>query len=271
VKSIFRSLRANPAMTLKAIETLPYLVQGLAFGKKANFRNENQVADKHAAGPNPVTAIFESGWEGPEVCKWKHYFDIYHRHLSRFVDRDVHVLVIGTSGGGSLLMWKQYFGTKAKFLGVTIDETCRAFEDDRTKVFIGDPADRSFWAEFKKNAPLIDIVIDDGGHLSSQQLVAMEEILPHIRPGGVYLCEDIHHRTNDFAAYLQGVSDSLNELQIRKTVASVEAPRSASSTFQAAIDSIHLYPFLAVVEKCERPVLEFVAFRSKGRSVPPSG
>ena len=57
--------------------------------------------------------------------------------------------------------------------------------DERTKIFIGDQADRSFWAEVRQTAPLIDIVIDDGGHLPEQQLVTLEELLPHVRPGGV--------------------------------------------------------------------------------------
>jgi len=121
------------------------------------------------------------------------------------------VLEIGIYSGGSLLMWKEYFGENAKIYGVDIHESCRAFEDERTKVFIGDQADRSFWADVKKTAPFIDIVIDDGGHLPEQQLVTLEELLPHVRPGGVYFCEDIHHNFNDFAAYIQGLSDNLNE------------------------------------------------------------
>ena len=61
-------------------------------------------------------------------------------------------------------MWKEYFGKNAKIYGVDIHEACRAFADERTQIFIGDQADRSFWAEVKHIAPSIDIVIDDGGH-----------------------------------------------------------------------------------------------------------
>jgi hypothetical protein len=73
-----------------------------------------------------------------------------------------------------------------------------------------------------------------------------------MRPGGVYVCEDIHRRFNGFAAYVQGLSDNLNEFSMRQGTV-------APSTFQAAINSIHLYPFVAVIEKCDRPVHEFVA------------
>jgi len=72
------------------------------------------------------------------------------------------------------------------------------------------PIDRSGRTS-RKTVPLVDIVIDDGGHLPEQQLVTLEELLPHVRPGGVYFCEDIHYNFNDFAAYVQGLSDNLNE------------------------------------------------------------
>ena len=41
-------------------------------------------------------------------------------------------------------MWKEYFGENAKIYGVDIHESGRAFEDERTKVFIGDQAPKQF-------------------------------------------------------------------------------------------------------------------------------
>ena len=75
-----------------------------------------------------------------------------------------------------------------------------------------------------------------------------------MRPGGVYFCEDIHKQFNLFAAYVQGLSDNLNEYH-----PVYEEHSSTPSKFQAAINSIHLYPFAAVIEKSERPVREFIA------------
>jgi SAM-dependent methyltransferase len=238
---------------------MPYTIRGIKFELAAMFSNGNQMVDKEPPAPNQLAAFFESHKEGPGICKWRHYFDIYHRHFSRFVGREVHVLEVGIYSGGSLLMWKEYFGENAKIYGVDINESCRAYEDDRTKVFIGDQADRSFWAEVKKTAPLIDIVIDDGGHLPEQQLVTLEEMLPHIRPGGVYLSEDIWQKFNAFAAYVQGLSDKLNEFCALDVESPVDAMHSAPSTFQAAINSIHVYPFVTIIEKYKQPVHDFVA------------
>jgi hypothetical protein len=66
--------------------------------------------------------------------------------------------------------------------------------------------------------------------------------------------EIIHRNFNDFAAYVQGLSDNLNEFS-RYNVGN--PPRGAHitpSAFQAAINSIHLYPFAAVIEKCDAPI-----------------
>jgi hypothetical protein len=253
VKGLFRSVVTSPELSARAADALPYAVRGMQFGRV--FSDETQLAERNSEPSNPLLSYFESHQEGPGIWKWKHYFDAYHRHFSRFVGREVHVLEVGIYSGGSLPMWRQYFGKHAYVYGVDIHPACRAYEDERTKVFIGDQADRSFWAELRRAAPIIDIVIDDGGHLPEQQLVTLEEMLPHMRPGGVYFCEDIHNQFNLFAAYVQGLSDNLNEYHR----SNVDAAHSVPSRFQTAINSIHLYPFAAVIEKCERPVQDFVA------------
>ncbi len=137
---------------------------------------------------NPLRMFFEAHKKGHGIWKWSHYFEIYHRHFSRFRGQEAHVLEIGIYSGGSLEMWKDYFGTACRIYGVDIEPACKAYEDNTVKVCIGNQADRSFWQRFKREAPNIDIVIDDGGHLPEQQIAAFEELLPHLRPGGVYLC-----------------------------------------------------------------------------------
>ena len=64
---------------------------------------------------------------GHVVNKWKHYFEIYDRHLSRFRDREITVLEIGVAGGGSLEIWRKYFGPKAKIVGLDINPDCSRF------------------------------------------------------------------------------------------------------------------------------------------------
>jgi cephalosporin hydroxylase len=75
--------------------------------------------------------------------KWVHYFDIYERHLARFRGKAPVMIEIGVAGGGSLAMWKEYFGPGSHIIGIDHNPQCKAHEDDGIEVFIGsqdDPA-----------------------------------------------------------------------------------------------------------------------------------
>jgi hypothetical protein len=208
--------------------------------------------------PNPLADYFRAHKTGPGIWKWEHYFDIYHRHFARFRDREVHVLEIGIYSGGSLNMWQQYFGTECRIYGVDIEPACRTYESDRVRVFIGDQQDRAFWQMFKKEVPRVDIVIDDGGHQVEQQIATLEELLPHLQPGGVFLCEDLYGPYNRFACYVGGLA-----LQLNPAVLTSEDPDKRQavvkpSAFQSAIHSVHCYPYVTVIEKHEQSTSEFV-------------
>src|SRR4051794_39768286 len=68
--------------------------------------------------PGPLTTSFESHTDGPGLWKWRHYFPVYERHLARFVGQEVHIVEVGVFSGGSLEMWKEYFGPGARIYGV---------------------------------------------------------------------------------------------------------------------------------------------------------
>src|SRR5262249_13726373 len=109
---------------------------------------------------NPLEQFFDGRTEGRGIWKGQPYFEIYDRHFSKFVGKDVHMLEIGIYSGGSLEMWKDYFGLRAHIYGVDIEAACESYEDPQTKIFIGDQADRSFWERFKQDVPKLDIVVD---------------------------------------------------------------------------------------------------------------
>ena len=210
---------------------------------------------------NPLREYFDSHKEGRGIWKWNHYFDVYHRHFQKFVGREVHVLEIGIYSGGSLGMWKEYFGPEARIYGVDLEAACKAYEGDRVSVFTGDQADRGFWKHFRDQVPKLDIVIDDGGHRHEQQIVTLEETLPHLRAGGVYLCEDVLEDSNYFAWYVDAFARCLNAANDLKTdLVDSESRATCNPTpLQSVIHSIHRYPFVTVIEKNAAPVAEFVA------------
>src|SRR4051812_30233590 len=97
---------------------------------------------------------------GRQMHKWPHYFEIYDRHFARFRNRPVNVLEIGVSQGGSLQMWKQYFGPDAKIFGVDLDARCKALEEENVRIIIGSQQDRGFLRDLKRQLPELDILID---------------------------------------------------------------------------------------------------------------
>ena len=46
----------------------------------------------------------------PRLQKWDRYLDVYHRHFAKFRGTAANILEIGVQSGGSLLMWREYFG-----------------------------------------------------------------------------------------------------------------------------------------------------------------
>jgi hypothetical protein len=235
------------------VRSAPMIVRGYRFGADARPVDAPASIRPLDAGEDVLRSYFEAHREGLGIHKGRHYFELYARHLAGFVGRDVVVVEVGVYSGGSLEMWKAYFGEHATIHGVDIQEECRAYGGDRIHIHVGDQADRAFWARFKEEVPFIDVLIDDGGHHPTEMRVTFEELFPVLRPGGVYICEDII--SNQFLAYLGGFAEHL------MTYASIPPAEpgvaSAAGSMQRAVRSIHLYPFLAVVERTLEPVVDF--------------
>lgn len=199
--------------------------------------------------------------KGNLIHKWKHYFEIYDRHFSRYRQTDVHILEFGVFHGGSLKMWQEYFGPKAMIYGVDINPHCKQLEQDNIKIFIGDQEDRNFLKSVAQAIPRIDILLDDGGHTMGQQIATFEELFGHIAPDGIYLCEDLHTsywekygggygKKGTFIEYSKNFVDYINAWH------SKQPEKLAVSDFTRSVHSLHYYDSMLVIEKrlLETPV-----------------
>ena len=121
----------------------------------------------------------------------KGYTRLYARYFAHLRHRPLNIMEIGIYGGASLKLWEAYF-PNARIFGLDIGEPCRLFETARTRVFIGDQADRAFLRNtMKEIGRPLDIIIDDGGHKMHQHRASLEELFPHLSPGGIYVIEDL--------------------------------------------------------------------------------
>ena len=238
----------QPELNLRLLDRLPIYLSGLSYSREwqplvvSNTSQSLSGSQTVSRSSNPLKAWFNSHTEGRGIWKPLNYFDIYHRHFKKFVGRKVHILEVGVYSGGSLEMWRDYFGPKCYVYGIDIQEGCKVYENEYTKIFIGNQADHKFWKLFKSKVPAIDILVDDGSHQAEHQRITLEEMLPCISPGGVYLCEDIGGH-NKFSSYFYGLIDSLMS----------KMPNATSTQFQKWIKSIHFYPHVAVIERGESP------------------
>lgn len=206
--------------------------------------------------PNPLEEYFEAN-EGQLIHKWMHYFEIYHRHFERFRGGPVTVLEFGVYHGGSLQMWKHYFGPDARIVGVDINPACKELVDDQIEIVIGDQEDRVFLAALRERLGPVDIVIDDGGHTMAQQIATFEEMFQAVRNGGVYLVEDLHTSyweeygggfrvAGSFVEYAKDLVDQLHGWHIRD-----DPPPVTDYTRQ--IRGMHVYDSVIVFDKDDVP------------------
>lgn len=104
-----------------------------------------------------------------------------------------HFFEIGIDTGSSLFMWRDYF-PNATIYGVDINVVSAVKNQERILWSVCDQSSQqqletvvSSWGK-----PTFDAIIDDGGHVVSQQRVSIETLWKYVAPGGIYVIEDLH-------------------------------------------------------------------------------
>lgn len=118
-----------------------------------------------------------------------YYFPAYESHFSRFRSRSLLILEIGCGDGGSLQMWKRYFGPLAQIVGIDIRPECKELEEDQITVRIGDQSDAVFLSSLVEEFGPSDIVLDDGSHMMGDMVAAFSTLYPAMSKNGVWICE----------------------------------------------------------------------------------
>jgi len=188
------------------------------------------------------------------IHKWNHYFEIYDRHFNDLAGKEIHLLEIGVSQGGSIQLWKKFFGPKLHYYGIDINPACKQFEEENVTIFIGSQEDPAFLKDLKKQIPELDILIDDGGHTMRQQIVSFELLFDKIKNNGIYLCEDNH--TSYWYNFGGGMKRKGTYLEYIKNLIDVmhlwyagEKTKIYNHHLKDKIFAIHIYDSIVVIEK----------------------
>lgn len=131
------------------------------------------------------------------------YLDSYENALMTVPVKSL--LEIGIAGGQSLRMWGEFFPF-AKIVGTDISGEYLINEGNISSLVINQndvDGMRSLQQAFD-----FDVIVDDGSHYWGDQLLSFFVLFPNMKPGSIYIMEDVHTSFHSF--YNDGKCNPLN-------------------------------------------------------------
>ncbi len=175
---------------------------GIAFQLRTRPNPESEYRKDpylSACGDNDLGRLALTHDGLPFTKSW-HYFDFYDRHLGGLAvesrdgkrSKPIRILEIGVWKGGSLQLWRKYFGQSAMIVGIDIDEACLELPEVGAVVRIGSQVDEEFLMTVVDEMGGVDIVIDDGSHQCAHVIKTFQTLFPLLAENGFYFVEDLH-------------------------------------------------------------------------------
>jgi SAM-dependent methyltransferase len=119
------------------------------------------------------------------------YTEAYEKALLYMQNSATAVLEIGVRDGPSLRMWRDFF-PRATIFGVDIDPKYMISGEDRIVTYLADAKRADRMAEVLDRIAPCDLIVDDcDPHTPEDQIAFLKQCWPYVRPGGVYILEDI--------------------------------------------------------------------------------
>lgn len=188
--------------------------------------------------------------QGPIVHKWHHYLPLYDRYFAKYRNRPVRFLEIGVAKGGSLQLWRNYFGGDALIYGIDIDPNCAVFDGQAGHVRIGSQDDPEFLSGVIDEMGGVDVVLDDGSHEMAHIAASYRVLFPRLTVGGLYMIEDLHTAfwdkwgggLNEPANYFNTLREMVDDLH-------VWYHGQGAREGEPGVVGIHIHDSIAVLEK----------------------
>lgn len=200
-----------------------------------------------------------------KFTKWWHYFEIYDflfdslakQSRRNELPQPLRILEIGVWMGGSLQLWRKYFGELAIIFGIDIDEAAKHQGVYEAEIRIGSQTDPSFLKSVFDEMGGLDIVIDDGSHRSKDVITSLNALFPYLSEGGFYIIEDLHtsywpnfgggfKRPSSSIEVLKSIIDMLNQPYFGETANDKRLALSSDD-----IGSIQFFDSVVVIKKAK--------------------
>jgi hypothetical protein len=194
--------------------------------------------------------------------KWTHgYIPKYEKYFSPLRQKKLNILEIGIggykypkAGGESLRMWKEYF-PNSMIYGIDIYDK-KPHEEERIRVFQGSQDDPEFLKKVVKKTGSLDLIIDDGSHVSEHVISSFWTLFPLLSNNGIYVIEDLQtsyipkyggsrenfNYSGTSVGFLKRLIDGLNYQWIKA---------HTPTYFDQNIVAMHFYPKIAFIFKGE--------------------
>ena len=123
--------------------------------------------------------------------KGNSFFNTYEELFSKYRKKKITFVEIGVKWGGSLFMWRDYFGENARIIGVDLYPKTKELEKYGFEIFIGNQSSEQFWKNFFSEVGSVDIILDDGGHTNENQILTLNHTLNNVNDNGIIVIEDV--------------------------------------------------------------------------------
>lgn len=189
-----------------------------------------------------------SDWSQVETTSDKksiHRYDrTYKFFLSHLIGNSPTILEIGIQGGDSIDLWQKYF-LNAKVIGCDIAPKPSGLDFEYHKLDQSDRNQLLRFAATRENT--FDFIIDDGSHCTTHQIQTILELWRCLKPGGVYIIEDIE--TSYWGSSdIYGYAFNANIAEQNVVSSSIELISSINSEFSKVNRRSALYDIAAEME-----------------------
>lgn len=119
------------------------------------------------------------------------YLNYYEMFFDALRYKPINLCEIGVDSGASVNTWKEYF-PHGEIHGIDIRGDYKYLNDIGIRTHIVDQSNKGELIIFAEQYPnYFDIILDDGGHQSNDQILTFKTLFPYLKSGGYYCCEDL--------------------------------------------------------------------------------
>jgi hypothetical protein len=125
-----------------------------------------------------------------DKATFHNFTSFYEKHFRTRRNDEMNILELGILNGKSLLTLQEYF-PNATIHAIDINKESVKDYGPRIHTYLCSQDDESKLHELFSKLDF-DIIIDDGSHMTLHQLKSLSILFEKVKPGGLYVCEDLH-------------------------------------------------------------------------------